>query len=226
MILGALLSAVSVGLRNLATTKLDTLPRMADFALWASAAEHGLALPPGGFLRAYLGNRDNANELALESAPVAKEVIELAGESEWVGTATDLLVALNRRAGYDEPGANSHEKRKPDGWPKNAKGLSGTLKRLAPNLRQAGIDVEFWRQPDQQRRRMLTIRTVRESCVRNVRCVQTSANHEVPSDANKSLRTHERTQNTSRTETADDSDDVDAKSPDPSALNGWPQTPF
>ena len=38
-ILGALLDAVSRGLRNLPTTTLARKPRMADFALWASACE-------------------------------------------------------------------------------------------------------------------------------------------------------------------------------------------
>jgi hypothetical protein len=226
MMLGALMSAVSAALRNLPTTKFETLPRMADFALWASAAEHGLSMPKGGFLLAYSGNRDNANELALESSPVAKEVIELAVEGEWSGTATDLLAALNLRAGYDESGGKSHGKRQPDGWPKGARGLSGTLKRLAPNLRRVGVDIQFWREPDRRRRKMLTIRTVPESCVRNVRFVQTSVKQGMSSDANTSFRTHERTQIRSEVATADYSDDVDAKSPDPSALNGWPHTPY
>ncbi len=42
-------------------------------------------------------------------------------------------------------------------WPKTPSGLSGALKRLAPNLRAAGVQVEFCREPDHQRRRIITI---------------------------------------------------------------------
>jgi len=45
---------------------------LADFALWATAAESGLGLQPGEFLTAYRGNGDTANKTALESSPVAK----------------------------------------------------------------------------------------------------------------------------------------------------------
>ena len=40
-ILGALLDAASEALRNIETTKLERLPRMADFAWWVTAAEPG-----------------------------------------------------------------------------------------------------------------------------------------------------------------------------------------
>jgi len=38
-ILGALLDAVSLGLRRLPEIRLEKLPRMADFAIWATACE-------------------------------------------------------------------------------------------------------------------------------------------------------------------------------------------
>ena len=45
-ILGALLDAVVEGLKNLPETRLPKLPRMADFALWATACE--TAIWPAG----------------------------------------------------------------------------------------------------------------------------------------------------------------------------------
>ena len=54
-ILGALLDAVVQGLRRLPDTKLERLPRLADFALWASACEPAI-WPPGTFWSAYCGN--------------------------------------------------------------------------------------------------------------------------------------------------------------------------
>src|SRR5207248_6796976 len=46
-ILGALLDAVSVGLRTLPGLKVGALPRMSDFGEWAIACEAGLGLKPG-----------------------------------------------------------------------------------------------------------------------------------------------------------------------------------
>jgi len=52
-ILGALLDIVSAALRELPTTHLKTLPRMADFALWASAAAGACEWTSEKFLDAY-----------------------------------------------------------------------------------------------------------------------------------------------------------------------------
>ena len=58
-ILGVLLDAASKGLAMLPQTRLDKLPRMADFALWAAACETAL-WRAGTFWSAYCGNRDEA----------------------------------------------------------------------------------------------------------------------------------------------------------------------
>jgi hypothetical protein len=134
LILGALLDAVSTALRNVADVKLDRLPRMADFALWAVAAEPALGLPAGTFLRAYTGNRTAANDLALDASPVATAIVSLLDrEGDWKGTASDLLAALNLEASEDEQRQRS--------WPTSPQRMSGALRRLAPNLRAAGINV-------------------------------------------------------------------------------------
>jgi hypothetical protein len=54
-ILGALPDVVVHGLRTLPHTRLDRLPRMADFALWATACETAL-WPAGTFMAAYSGS--------------------------------------------------------------------------------------------------------------------------------------------------------------------------
>jgi hypothetical protein len=54
-LLGALLDAVSHGLRAQPQVRLDRLPRVADFALWPAACE--TALWPAGRLRARLCGR-------------------------------------------------------------------------------------------------------------------------------------------------------------------------
>ncbi len=143
--LGALLDAVVTGLRNFNGVKLDRLPRMADFAKWVTACEPGLGLTPGTFMKAYAGNREAAVEVALESDLVAQAVTALINDEpdEIVTTAMGLLHRLNGRRGDGKP---------PKGWPGTPKGLGTALRRLAPNLRAAGYEVSFWREPKTRRR--------------------------------------------------------------------------
>ena len=113
------------------------LPRMADFAKWVIAAIPALGVDPNNFLAAYRGNIQDINLLALESAPVAREIMILASElhegGEWVGTATELLDKLSFDVG------ETVERRK--GWPKSARALGSILSRLAPNFRAVGVNI-------------------------------------------------------------------------------------
>ena len=149
-ILGFLFGAVSAALRHLPETKLDRLPRMADFALWVSAAEAALGWQKGSFMRTYNDNRGDANRQALETSPVATAVWRLVQhEGEWVGTPTQLLEAL---AGVGREG-----KKRPGWVPSAPNGLSVAMKRLAPALRTIGIRAEDYREPTAERRRMWRI---------------------------------------------------------------------
>ena len=132
-IFGALLSAVSAALRELPHTKLEKLPRMADFALWATAAEGGFGWEPGTFLGAYTGNREEANDLALETDTVAGAVPKLMdGRDEWVGSATELWKALGENVDEQVKQTNA--------WPSAPHTLTSRLRHLAPALRGKGID--------------------------------------------------------------------------------------
>ena len=132
-ILGALLTALSQTLKQLPLTKVDRLPRMADFARFAIAAETALDLPVGSFLQVYTGNRQEAHETALESSPVALAIIRLMDCREsWEGSSTDLLIELEKFV--DEA---TLKKRTWTGTPKK---LGKALTRLAPDLRGVGID--------------------------------------------------------------------------------------
>jgi hypothetical protein len=147
-ILGALLAGVSGALRHIDSVKLDKLPRMADFAKWAVAAEVGLGWQPGSFMAAYAENREAAHDLALEWSPIAaiiKEHLDLPFE----GTATALLPALENH--IDE------KTRKLKSWPQSPRSLTNHLRRLAPNLAAAGIEVDFIRDKKKGRRRLIRI---------------------------------------------------------------------
>jgi hypothetical protein len=127
-----LLDAVSYALANIQTVNLPRLPRMADFALWVTAAESALGWKQGDFLEAYTGNREQANELALDAAIIVAPLRDLlaAKNRNWQGTATELLHDLDEQA--------PERTRKTQGWPTNGRALSNALRRIAPNLRQAG----------------------------------------------------------------------------------------
>lgn len=142
-ILGGLLDAVVTALRDVATIKLPALPRMADFAIWATAAELALGWERGTFLSAYQGNRESANEVALEASCVARPLLEVLEEhGVWSGTAGELLNTIEGRV-------NDQVKRQ-NAWPKNARSMSGHLKRLAPNLRAGGWQISFHREAKQR----------------------------------------------------------------------------
>src|SRR5262249_479552 len=87
-ILGALLDAVAHGLRALGHVRLEALPRMADFALWATACETAL-WPAGIFACAYAANRRAAIESIMEADSIATCVRSImADQTTWTGSAT------------------------------------------------------------------------------------------------------------------------------------------
>jgi hypothetical protein len=137
-ILGALLDAVATGLRRLPDVH-PVLPRMADFARWAVACEPALGLEDGAFLAAYSANARDAVEIALDASVIATPLRQFLNQQdgEWEGTAGELLEGISRFA----PERNA----RPKGWPNQANVLGGMLRRLAPNLRKAGICVRFER---------------------------------------------------------------------------------
>ena len=157
-IFGALLDAVSQALRQLPHVELERLPRLADFALWAVAGEEALGLPEGAFMEIYTRNRQSSNDLVLEASRVAEGILSLMSErTEWDGTASELLKDLELHV--DEKVQNQKS------WPKSPRGLSDQLKRLAPNLRATGVEVEFTREPSRRRRRLIHFRLCPHSCV-------------------------------------------------------------
>jgi hypothetical protein len=134
-ILGVLLDAVVEGLKRLPETHLPKLPRMADFALWATACETAL-WPAGTFWSAYCENRDEAVEGVIDADPIAAGVrVMMATRTEWTGTASDLLGALAEAAGERVAKAKT--------WPDSPRALGGRLRRAATFLRKIGIEIGF-----------------------------------------------------------------------------------
>ncbi|MEO7863998.1 MAG: hypothetical protein ABIU05_26920 [Nitrospirales bacterium] len=131
LVLGALLDAVSYGIRTLPNVHLSSLPRMADFAVWVTACSPALGWKPEEFLDAYYNNRSDAVEIGLEASPLVGPLRKLVEGGTWEGTPADLLTKLTDIVG--EPTRKTRE------WPSRACTLSSQLKRLAPALRQTGL---------------------------------------------------------------------------------------
>jgi hypothetical protein len=136
-ILGALLDAVAHGLRTVDSVHPVRLPRMADFALWATACETAL-WPAGTFSRAYAANRSAAIEGIMDADSIAACVRELmTGRNSWTGTAADLLRMIGEHGSQSDNGAARL---------KNPRALAGHLRRVQTFLRAVGVDIAFSRE--------------------------------------------------------------------------------
>lgn len=135
-ILGALLDAVSGGLKELPGVSPDRMLRMADFTCWGEAVGRGLGWGEDTFLDDFEQNQNSASASALEACPVASAVRKLMDfQSAWAGPAAQLLDRLKKIA--DDTTLRSKD------WPKQPNALSNRLKRSAPTLRREGVEIEF-----------------------------------------------------------------------------------
>lgn len=151
-LVGALLDAAVCALRRRADVVLDRRPRMADAAVWVTAAEPALGWPTGRAVAAWLGAREVASAELLAGDAVATSIMSVT--MPWSGTATDLLDLLGKLV--------PERTRQAKSWPASARSLSGHLRRLAPDLRRAGIDVQEPTRSGHDRSRVWRIvRTVR-----------------------------------------------------------------
>ena len=137
-ILGGLFDAVSSGIRNQNNVSFERLPRMADFAIWAAAAEKECQWSKGiTFMDAYQGNRSAAVEMAVDADLVASSIMKLLlfDGGKWQGTATELLDRLTDLV--------PDQAQKTKSWPKQPNRLSGKVRRAATFLRTLGVNIIF-----------------------------------------------------------------------------------
>jgi hypothetical protein len=160
-ILGALLDAVAVALRNMESVRDKVragqimLPRMADFAEWVIAAEGALPWEAGGFMQAYRLSREELIGASVEADPVAAAILELAKKARrWSGSATKLLVELKALA----PKGNKSK------LPNGPGALSNRINRCITSLGVQGIRVERGRSEGRSRHRIITI--LRTGCAK------------------------------------------------------------
>ena len=141
-ILGALLDAVSSGLKSIANGDpvTDRLPDMADFSKWAIRTERALGGERGSFMEAYKDAHGEATATILESEPICATLLRFVRSYEgrdnaWVGTVGELRTALND-VQTDE------DLKRSDDWPKTPRALGSKLTRVKPALAEEGIHIE------------------------------------------------------------------------------------
>jgi hypothetical protein len=148
-ILGGLLDAVVCAICHIPYIQMQEKPRMADFAEWIVAAEPALPWPQNSFMREYTNNRLEATRTSLESDLMTKTIqLLMVQQQNWTGTASDLLIALNRLC--------PDRKTQTMAWPKSARALAGKLREIAPLLSTINYQMLFHRQANSGRR-LITI---------------------------------------------------------------------
>jgi hypothetical protein len=135
-ILGALLTALSQGISGRRQVQLPKKPRMADFAVFATACAQANGFKPGEFLMAYSTNRTNAQDGILEGDVLGSSLLEWArslARGSWTGTYDSLLRLLTGRVG--------EQKARDPFFPRNARAMSSAVRRLATVLRARGVEI-------------------------------------------------------------------------------------
>lgn len=137
-IVGGALQALADAMKIFPNVKLDKLPRMADFTHWGYAIAEALEIGGERFLQAYDKNRNQSNEEAISSHPVAATVVALMKDKQtWSGSVASLLSELERVAEHEK--INTKVKT----FPKAAHILSRRLKEVKSNLEDVGITFDI-----------------------------------------------------------------------------------
>ncbi len=146
------LPALSQTLAEIPHTKPDKLPRMADYALFAIAAEKALGLKTGEFMKTFNHSREESRQVVIESSPIGEAILKfMENQLMWKGTASELLLKL---AGVtDEATYRSRY------WPKASNTFKRQLHRLAPDLKALGIELIETRE-GKERTRFLVLEKV------------------------------------------------------------------
>lgn len=134
-IIAGLFDAVSLALSRVDQIDLDELPRMADFAIWAVAAEPAFGVPESTFLLAYNSNRNEAIESAIDADFVASAIqnlLETTPGNRVETTAGELIGMLKQYLPNPE--------RPPKGYPATPQAMAGRLRRIMPALRAVNIE--------------------------------------------------------------------------------------
>lgn len=127
-LLGALMNAAQISIREYDNVVLEEKPRMSAFAVWVAAAEKAIGWKSGRFISAYTNNRFAAENQMLELNGLASALMRLMDhQREFSGTYPDLIAALELHVGPREA------------LPKTSHGFAAELRRIRPALERHGL---------------------------------------------------------------------------------------
>jgi hypothetical protein len=122
--------AVSCGIERMPMTVLERIPRMADFAVWATACEAAL-WPDGTFMSAYAGNIAAALDSVVEADPVASALRALKIDHDSNGKVSGGRGGEGHRTASEERGARADK-----GEGDRARGAGETPETAASQLKR------------------------------------------------------------------------------------------
>lgn len=138
-ILGALVNAVSTGLRNKGNDRTP-YPRMQDYGRFIADSSEALEWDKGYWQDIYIKNQATGAEQSITSDPFASALVDMMQElradnlKEWTGTSSELLETLSNQLPAEETTYNR-------AWPKYNQ-VKSRLRRIAPLLDSKGIEWE------------------------------------------------------------------------------------
>lgn len=129
-ILGGFFTAISKAMGIVDKVTGHEKFRMADFAQWGAALAEAMSFTQEQFFKRYQESVDRKWQDTAEESVLGNKIVNFIGSNggEWKGSTSELLSELN---------PDSHEK----GIPTNANWLSKELMRIAPVMRNVGIDI-------------------------------------------------------------------------------------
>lgn len=155
-LLGAVFTLLSKAMAIIPNVPKRKWPRMGSFAKWTWAIAETLDGYCGDDAIVALDKiTEDQHDEAMYANPIAQATaLFMKGKKTWSGTATDMLKIFGY--GGEEPLLRAEEhatidvlERSPY-WPKDARSLSVALKKVLPDLKAVGIDVEFLREKNQR----------------------------------------------------------------------------
>jgi DNA-binding XRE family transcriptional regulator len=150
-VLGQLLDAAAVALRDQKAVRLSTVPRMVGPTRWIEAGARVLGLEPGQFLAAYLDSQARAGEMALEASLIGAPLRDMLGHRDGLARLATKAQPYRGPIGFEGTSKKllaeltdfMSGKPRGQGWPNTPRGMSGALRRIAPALRKLGYAVDF-----------------------------------------------------------------------------------
>lgn len=137
-ILGGLFTVLSKTLGLVDKLDLGNLPRMADYANFATATAIALGSSKEEFLLAFNQNIERQNQSVIDSSPVAQTILLFMGDKNegWEGSSSQLYAELLARADILKLSVGGR-----DGFPKDPRWLWRKIQVVRSNLADLGIQV-------------------------------------------------------------------------------------